>query len=133
MYSAPPTVTLPERFQALADAIWLELLAACDAYFCRHETLWAGHREAPEFTDEQVQRQFEYWDEYRTDSGAMNWGESRTKELAYDFTALPPAWQRGICERVWVLCRDAGLWENEAYRALCAKRRAWETEREIAD
>ena len=109
-------MTLPPAYQSLSYRIWDEILRACDAYFLRQEPPWAGDSRAPEFTDDQVERQFAHWDGYRQDSGAMHWRTNGAREFVYDFTALPPDWKRAVCERVWVLCDEAGLRDDPAYR-----------------
>lgn len=114
MYRKAPA--LPLSRQDLAYRIWGELIAASEAYFLRHESAWAGDRRAPEFPDETIEKQFEQWDGYRADAGAMGWRGNNRKEFAYDFTALPAAIKRAVCERVWALCKDARLDEDEEYR-----------------
>lgn len=115
---------LPGRYERdLAPAIWREVMAACDAYFGRGERAWAGDARAPEFTDEQVERQLATWDGYRTDAGAMGWGGNREKPFAYEFTALPLGIKRAVCQRVWVLCKEAGLWDDAEYMAGVRRRR----------
>src|SRR5438094_7412383 len=100
-YDMEAAVALPVKFQDLANRIWGEVMQACDAYFVSHEPAWAGDSRAPEFSDEQVARQFQQWDGYRRDAGAMTWRQNTTKDYAYDFTALPPGWKRAVCERIW--------------------------------
>jgi hypothetical protein len=115
------TPVLPVRHQQLANAIWAELISASEGYFVRHEPAWAGDRRAPEFGDAIVEQQFEQWDGYRQDHGAMHWRENGTKPFAYDFTLLPLAWKRAVCERAWVLCRDAALDEDQDYASASAR------------
>lgn len=109
------------KWQGLADAIWAEIIAACDAYFLQGVTEWAGNRAAPEWSDAAVAKQVAHWNGYQKDSGAMNWLDNKHKDRAFDFESLPPAWQRAICERVFVLCRDAGLGDDPEYRAAVAR------------
>ena len=117
-------LSLPSSYQNnLAPAIMQTVIEACDAYFCRHEQTYLGDSRAPEFTDEQITQQFEYFDGYRADSGAMGYGDNKKKPYAYDLTALPAAWKRAICERIWVLCQEAGLWEDAAYMQDVQRRR----------
>jgi hypothetical protein len=111
------SIALPVRHQELANQIWRELIAACEAYFARHEGSWLGDTRAPEFGDEAVTKQFEHWDGYRRDHGAMHWRDNGTRPFAYDMTLLPMAWKRAVCERVWVLCREAKLDEDDQYAA----------------
>lgn len=112
---------LASKWQGLADAIWAEIIAACEAYFLEGERDWPGNRAAPEWSDEAVARQVAHWNGYQRDHGAMQWGENKTKDRVFDFESLPPAWQRAVCERVWVLCRDAGLGDDPEYRAAVAR------------
>lgn len=116
---------ITEKYQGLMDAVWRELIAASDAYFLRHEAQWAGDSRAPEFGDEQVERQVAAWDAYRTDPGALNWGgdNNSSRPFAHDFTRLPLPWKRAVCERAWVLCQEAGLWDDEEYMASARMRR----------
>lgn len=115
---------LETKWQELAYDIWNELIAACDAYFLNGETEWAGNRAAPEWSDAAIAKQFAHWNGYQKDSGAMNWRGNDKKDRVFDFEALPPAWQRAVCERVWVLCRDAGLGDDPMYRAAVARFRS---------
>ena len=109
------------KWQCLADAIWREIIAACEAYFLEGVTEWAGNRSAPEWSDAAVEKQIAHWNGYQRDSGAMNWLDNKKRDRAFDFESLPPAWQRAICERVWVLCRDSGLGDDPEYRAAVAR------------
>jgi hypothetical protein len=110
-----PEVTLPDGYQSLADRMWAELIAASDAYFLRGETALAGDPRAPEFADDLVEKQFEYFDRYRDDSGAMSWGENSEKSLVYEFKALPLSMKRALCERIWAMCSEAGLDKDPQY------------------
>lgn len=110
----PPVPVMPFATQEVATAIWAEITAACEAYFLRGETDWPGNRRAPEFTNEQVRLQFVHWNGYLKDGGALNWRGNATR-TPYDFEALPTAIQRAVCERVWVICKDAKLDENPEY------------------
>jgi hypothetical protein len=110
---------IPTSHQQLADTIWRELVDACEAYFLRDEPAWAGDDRAPEFEEAIVEQQFAMWDAYRQDAGAMNWGGAGNagRPFAFDFTALPLAWKRAICQRVYVLCSEASLQDDDEYRA----------------
>ena len=136
-YSVEPNSYLKFPHQA-ADAIWAMVIAACDAYFLRHEQAFLGDSRAPEWPDDQVQAQVERWDGYRRDSGAVNYDaagyNNKDRPYAHDFTALPASWQRAICERAWGICKDAGLWEpDHPYMIALAERRAWRKERDAFD
>ncbi len=111
------TPVLSTKHQELANAIWDQVIAACDAYFARHEKTWVGDSRAPEFDDDTVEKQFVHWDAYRADAGAMGWRGNTSKPYAYDFTALPIAWKRAVCQRAWALCKAAALDEDPEYRA----------------
>lgn len=108
---------LPYRQQELAYQIWDEIIQACEAYFVRHEEVWLGNSEAPEFTEKAIIEQFDYWDGYRTDTGAMVWNVNYSLPYAYDFTKFPIEWKRAICERVWILCKNANLDKDDEYKA----------------
>ncbi len=114
--STPMAATIPTIHQGTADAIWAALIEACDAYFLQGVSSWAGDDRAPEFTDKQVADQFNRWADYSLDSGAMHWRDNMSKDFHFDFNALPDGWKRAVCERVWVICKEAKLDENEEYR-----------------
>ena len=115
-------LTPSTKYDKVFQAVWDTIIAACDAH-ARGETIFLGERGAPEFTDEQVRQQVESWDGYRSDSGALHWQENGSKTFAYDFTALPAGWQRALCERAWVMFRDAGMWEDKEYMTDVRQRR----------
>lgn len=108
--------TIPPIHQATADAIWAAIIEACDAYFLNGVTQWAGDSRAPEFTDKQVADQFNRWSDYQLDSGAMHWRDNMLKSFHFDFNALPDGWKRAVCERVWVICKEAKLDEDPDYQ-----------------
>ena len=114
MYTKAPALSIAR--QDLAYRIWNELISASEAHFLRNESAWAGDSRAPEFSDEAIEKQFRHWDAYRTDAGAMGWRGNDRKAFAHDFTALPSAIKRAVCERVWVLCKEARLDEDAEYR-----------------
>lgn len=119
--SPPPSPSIPyipKAHEKTAYAIWQEIIQACEAYFFRKETTWAGDSRAPEFTDEQVNAQFEDWDKYRDDAGAMNWGGAQNagRPNAFVFTALPQGMKRAVCERVWVICSESKLGDDEDFQ-----------------
>ncbi len=118
-----PVVTLPNGFEALSYAIWNELIAASEAYFWHRQTEWAGSNRAPEFTQEQVDKQFAYWNGYSKDSGAMNWRGNNLREFVFDFEALPAGMKRAVCERVWALCADATLEKSSEWQNVSSARR----------
>lgn len=116
---------ITEPYQKVMDEVWQTIIDACEAYFLRHETTFAGDSRAPEFTDEQVERQVKHWDGYRHDPGALNWGgaQNSSRPYAYDFTKLPTSWQRALCERAYVICDEGGLFKDEAYMRTIKERR----------
>lgn len=122
---------IADRYQDACNAAWAEMIDACAAYFLRHEPAWAGDTRAPEFTNEQVERQVTMWSGYLQDSGALNWGgdNNASRPYAHDPTKLPPAWQRALCERVYVIFDDAGLFRDADYMATARARRATHAKR----
>ena len=106
---------VPKHMHSLAVAIWAELIAACEAFYHEDVTVWAGDSSAPEFTDEQVKLQFQLWNTYLKDYGALGWQGNNTRK-PYDFETLPDGMQRSVCERVWRLCKDAKLDESDVYK-----------------
>lgn len=121
---APQYATaLPSKYQKLSDDIWTNIIAACESYFISHKTTWTGDSSAPEFSDEKVLLQVESWDAYRQDSGAMGWRGNTNKEYAYDLTQLPMGIKRALCERAFVLSKEAGLWDDEEWLKKAENRR----------
>lgn len=106
------STALPASYQKLGDDIWEEIMRACEDYFIRGITTWASEGNAPEFTDEQVIKQVESWDAYRGDKGAMMWKHNTEKDFAYDLTKLPMQMKRVLCERAYMLAKEAGLFDN---------------------
>lgn len=98
--------------QELANAIWEEIMNACEDYFLRGITEWASDSSAPEFPEELIRKQVESWDDYRNDRGAMIWKHNDTKDFAYDLTKLPIQMQRVLCERAYALSKAAGLFDD---------------------
>mgnify|MGYP001608315123 FL=1 len=112
---APSMPHIPESHKDVAYAIWNALIEACDAYFLQGVSYWSGDDRAPEFTDKQVTDQFNHWSDYQLDAGAMNWRDNSSKEFHFDFNALPDAWKRAVCERVWIICKEGKLDESKEY------------------
>lgn len=112
----------------IAYAIWQLLMDACDAHFVRGEPAWAPDPRAPEKDDAVVLAYFEQLDGYRSDAGAMQWdGPSyyhpgtktgnKERPYAYDMTALPIEWKRSLVSRIWCICEDMGLRNEQAWMA----------------
>jgi hypothetical protein len=126
-----PEIELGGRYQALADDIWALLMQACDEYYGNGSATIAGDDRAPEFSDEQVNEQFVYFNRYRTDRGAMSWRRNDTKEFVYDFEGLPLGLKRALCQRIWVKCKDAGLDDDEQWRRTAEAMRAFARETHV--
>lgn len=115
-YGATPSIELGARYQDLAYQIWEMLMEAADKYFVHGISHITGDERAPDFSDEVVNKQFEYFSQYRTDRGAMAWRRNDTKDLIYDFAALPLPMKRALAQRIWVKCKDSGLDQDEYWK-----------------
>lgn len=116
-HSSTPSIELGARYQDLAYQIWEILMEAADKYFIHGISQITGDERAPDFSDEVVNSQFEYFSQYRTDRGAMAWRRNDTKDLIYDFSALPLPMKRALAQRIWVKCKDSGLDQDEYWQS----------------
>lgn len=119
--------TVPGSHQELTNAIWEQLILACDGYFYNGITEISGDEDAPYMDDEKINDQFNYFDLYMTDSGALMWGIAKNEggKVSYEYTNrgrtpyvfsdLPMNIKRALCQRIWKLCKNAELEKNHIY------------------